>query len=100
MVEGFARIGLSLTTRNFPIVTANHLVQWELAKHGLGICVMMGEVGDAEPAVRRVLDAVPPFPVPIWLTSHRGLRTSRRMRVVFDRLAEGLGGGAEPDDGR
>ena len=33
---------------------------------------------------------VPPLPIPMWLTSHRELRTSRRVRVVFDLLAEGL----------
>ena len=90
MTEGFKAIGLHLTARNFPIVTSNHLVQWELAKRGLGICVMMEEIGDREPAVRRVLDELPPLPVPVWLTTHQGLRASRRMRVVFDRLAEEL----------
>lgn len=29
--------------------------------------------------------------VPIWLTSHRELSTSRRIRVVFDLLAAELG---------
>ena len=27
---------LEVTARNFPIVTSNHLVQWELAKRGFG----------------------------------------------------------------
>jgi hypothetical protein len=27
---------------------------------------------------------------PIWLVSHRELRTSRRIRVVFEALAAGL----------
>jgi hypothetical protein len=27
---------------------------------------------------------------PIWLVTHRELRTSRRIRVVFEALAEGL----------
>jgi hypothetical protein len=30
--------------------------------------------------------------VPMWLVTHRELRTSRRIRVVFDLLVEGLGG--------
>jgi DNA-binding transcriptional LysR family regulator len=90
MVEGFKAIGLHLGPRNFPIVTANHLVQWQLAREGLGICVMMEEVGDPDPCVRRVLPELPPLPVPVWLASHRELRTNHRMRVVFDLLAEGL----------
>ena len=95
MIEGFAALGVPLTQANFPIVTSNHLVQWELAKRGLGICVMMEDVGDAEPAVVRAVDGLPPLPVPMWLTSHRELRTSRRVRVVFDLLVDGLRGAPE-----
>lgn len=91
MIDGLRELGVELTTANFPIVTANHLVQWEMCKRGLGICIVMDEVGDAEPSVRRVLPDLPPLPVPIWITAHRELRTSRRMRVVFDLLAEALG---------
>ncbi len=90
MIDGLRAFGVEVTSRNFPIVTENHLVQWALAKEGAGICIVMDEVGDAEPRVRRVLPDLPPFPVPIWLVTHRELRTSRRIRVVFDLLAEGL----------
>lgn len=90
MIKGLRALGLHLTLENFPIVTNNHLVQWELAKHGVGICIVMDQVGDVEPRVRRVLPDLPPFPVPVWLAAHRELRTSRRIRVVFDLLAEEL----------
>lgn len=53
----------------------------------------MDEVGDREPRVRRVLRHLPPLSIPIWLTTHRELHTSRRIRVVFDLLADAL---AEP----
>lgn len=90
MIEHLSRMGVKLTTKNFPIVSENHLVQWELAKAGAGICFVMSEVGDAEPKVRRVTPDFPPLPVPMWLVAHRELATSRRIRVVFDLLAEGL----------
>jgi DNA-binding transcriptional LysR family regulator len=79
-----------VTTRNFPIITSNHLVQWEMAKQGLGICIVLDEVGDAEPRVRRVLPELPPIPVPLWVATHREIHTSRRIRVVFDLLADAL----------
>lgn len=90
MIDYMKAFGLPLGTRNFPLVTDNHLVQWALCKQGVGICFVMEEVGDAEPTVRRVLPDFPPIPVPIWLAAHRELATSRRIRVVFDLLAEGL----------
>jgi DNA-binding transcriptional LysR family regulator len=91
MVKGLGNVlGLSLSAANFPIVSSNHLVQWALAREGVGICMMMEEIGDGEPSVRRVLPDLPPFPVPMWLVTHREVRTSRRIRVIFDLLAEGL----------
>ncbi len=90
MIKGLAALGVELTPKNFPIITDNHLVQWELCKQGAGICIVMDEVGDAEPRVRRVLPKLPPLPVPIWLATHQEIRTSRRIRAVFDLLAEEL----------
>ena len=52
--------------------------------------MMMEQVGDAEPAVVRVFQDLPSIPIPIWLVSHRELRTNPRIRLVFDRLAAGL----------
>jgi DNA-binding transcriptional LysR family regulator len=71
-------------------VTENYLVMWELVKHGLGIGILDGNIGDAEPLVRRVLPDFKPFVFPIWLVAHRELSTSKRVRVVFDLLADEL----------
>ncbi|MGZ5968226.1 MAG: LysR family transcriptional regulator [Polyangiales bacterium] len=89
-MSGLNSFGLSLTERNFPIMTENYLVMWELVKHGLGIGILDGNIGDAEPLVRRVLPDFEPFQFPIWLVAHRELNTSRRVRVVFDLLAKEL----------
>jgi len=89
-MNGLNALGLSLTERNFPIVTENFLVMWELVKHGLGIGILDGNIGDAEPLVRRALPDFQPFMFPIWLVAHRELNTSRRVRVVFDLLAAEL----------
>lgn len=90
MREGLNALGLSLTPQNFPVITANHLVHWELAKRGVGIGIVPERIGDAEPLVRRALPDLPPLSFPIWLTTHRELTTSRRVRLVYDLLAEAL----------
>ncbi|MGB1277980.1 MAG: LysR family transcriptional regulator, partial [Nannocystaceae bacterium] len=90
MRKGLNALGLSLTEASFPVLSGNQLVQWELAKRGVGVAIMMESIGDAEPLVRQALPEFPAFPVPMWLTTHRELSTSRRLRVVFDRLFEGL----------
>lgn len=83
--------GLPFRPDSFPVRTENHLVQWELAKRGLGMCVMMSEIGDHEPLVRRALPAHPGvFEFSTWLICHRELATSRRLRTVFDFLVATL----------
>lgn len=82
--------GFDLTPAHFPIVSENHLVQWEYVKRGAGIGLMTEAVGDAEPLVRRVLPAATGIRFPMYLAAHRELHASRRMRVVFDLLAEAL----------
>ena len=90
-MNGMNALGFQLSTRNFPIHTENHMVLWELVKQGLGIGVIIDEVGDAEPLVQRVLPDMSPIPVPAWLVAHREVHTSRRVRVVFDLISEHLG---------
>ncbi len=89
-LKGLNALGLNLTKRNFPIFTENYLVMWELVKHGLGIGVLDGNIGDAEPLVRRALPNLEPFMFPIWVVAHREVNTSRRIRVTFDLLAKEL----------
>jgi DNA-binding transcriptional LysR family regulator len=90
LLLGLNELGLSLTTKNFTIQTENHLVQWQLAKQGLGICIIPEDIGDAEPLVRQVLPDLKPIVFPLWLTAHRELKTSKRVRLVFDLLASEL----------
>ena len=92
MLRGLNDLGLSLTRHNFPVLTGSHLVHWELVKAGIGIGVVPESLGDETAGVRQVLPELAPLVFPIWLTSHRELRTSRRVRLVFDMLAEALAG--------
>jgi DNA-binding transcriptional LysR family regulator len=90
IIEGLRALGLQLTRRNFPVQADSHLVHWALVRQGLGIGLITEAVGDAEPAVLRVLPEEPPLTFPIWLATHRELHTSVRVRLVFDLLADAL----------
>lgn len=79
--------GFQLTERNFPILTENYLVMWEMVKAGLGIGILDGAIGDAEPRVRQALPNMDLLTFPIWLVAHRELNSSRRMRIVFDLMS-------------
>ena len=92
LIHGLNAMGLNLTERNFPIATESYLVMWEYVRQGLGIGILDGNIGDADPLVERVLPDLEPLVFPIWLVAHRELATSRRMRLVFDLLAAELAG--------
>ncbi|MCB9763885.1 MAG: LysR family transcriptional regulator [Alphaproteobacteria bacterium] len=88
--DGLVQAGVPVTPAQFPTVAANQLVQWALCRAGAGVCIMVDAVGRADPDVVRVLPAFE-VSIPSWLVCHRELRTSRRLRIVWDRLVEVLG---------
>ncbi|MCB9523974.1 MAG: LysR family transcriptional regulator [Myxococcales bacterium] len=90
MAKGLTALGVPVRCEQFVAVSENQLVQWALAKAGAGVAVMMEAVGDRDPRMVRLLPDLPPLPVPVWLTAHREVRSSARVRVVFDHLAQAL----------
>lgn len=90
MIAFLKDIGMVVAPAQFAVQSENGLVAWELVKRGFGIAAMAEEIGNATPEVMPVFASVPPIRFPVWLVTHRELHTSRRIRVVFDALAEGL----------
>ena len=90
MIKGLNTLGLGVTKANFPILTENYLVMWELVRQGAGVGILDAYIGDADPTVARVLPDLPSLVFPIWLVAHRELTTSRRIRMVYDFLATEL----------
>ena len=89
--------GLHLSEDNFSCYADHSAAHWALVCQGLGIGAMMDDIAQATPGVVRVLDEVPPVRFPIWLVSHRELRTSRPIQTVFEALAQGLAPVATPE---
>ena len=89
-IDGLNQLGLKVTSHHFTVICSNHIVQWQMVKQGIGIGVMLSQVGDAEPGVRQAAPWLPAFEIEVWLAAHRELNTSRRVRLVFDFLASEL----------
>ena len=90
LAETMNAAGIPLTESNFKVSSASGLVAWEMARAGLGIIIMSTNVGDRAPDMERVLPNRNPFLFPVWLTAHRELYTSKRIRLTFDLLADFL----------
>ena len=90
MLEHLHRHDIALTLKNFRFGSQSGVVAWELVKHDLGIAVMSDEVAALTQGIERVLPDMKPIVFPVWLTTHRELHTSRRIRLVFDFLGQFL----------
>ena len=91
LVATLNAFGLPVSRRNFRHVTDNGIVLAGMAERGLGIAVTPEVFAARMAGLEPVLPDWPGIPVPLWLIAHREVQTSRRVRVVFDFLAEALG---------
>ncbi len=65
--------------------------QLAMVEAGLGIGICQEGLARARPALVPVLATAVSFTLEPWLTMHEDLRASRRIRLLFDHLAEALG---------
>lgn len=87
-IEMLENLGISLTKRNVKLSSESGTVYVALIRAGLGIGLLSKELAKTIPDIQKVLPELDPIPIPIWLVAHSELHTSRRIRFVFDLLAE------------
>ncbi|MBF9049657.1 LysR family transcriptional regulator [Roseobacter sp. HKCCD9010] len=91
MIEVLRQHGLNLSHANFPLLSSNTVAIWEMVRKGLGIGIMSEQIASRTESVEKIdPPGFLPIPVPVWLTTHQELHTSRRIRLVFDFLVERL----------
>ncbi len=88
MIQYMRAIGIELLEDNFKVGSSNSVVAWEMVKQGLGIAPMSVDVARSSPELEVVLPDSAPIIFPTWLVTHRELHTSRKIRLVFDLLAD------------
>lgn len=82
--------GIPVRPENFTISSESSTVEWGLVKAGHGITFMPEFLGETTPGIEKVIPGLPSLEFPVWLVTHRELRTSRRIQFVFELLARGL----------
>jgi DNA-binding transcriptional LysR family regulator len=88
LIAGFRGGGFNVDRHFFAFRSDNQLVNWQACLSGIGISFMHCWIADKIPGLVRILrDQKIPW-LPIWLTSHRELNANRRIRAVFDFLAQ------------
>lgn len=90
MIGHLRPMGIDITPEHFKTGSTNGLVAWEYVKHGFGVMVMSSDVGRMSPDVEPLFDGTDAFRFPMWLVTHREVHTAKRIRLVFDLLADEL----------
>lgn len=90
IVKAFNQMGYSVKREHFALRTDDLIAYWEAVRAGLGVGFVAHYVAATDPQVVPVLPMLKIPPLPIWLTVHREIRTSRRIRQVYDFLAQAV----------
>ena len=90
LLEGLAEQGLKLRLEQFRTSAASGNCMLQLIREGLGFGFLPMDTGALFDDLVCVLPELFDPEIPVWLVTHRELHTSRRIRVVYDLLAEEL----------
>jgi DNA-binding transcriptional LysR family regulator len=81
--------GWRLSKQNFSLITSFQLLQVALCKESQGLIFLPEKMGVQESSLVRAFEHKGPvMTLPIWLVCHQELRTSLRVRRVFDFIAQ------------
>ncbi len=84
-------IGQSLTREDFRFRCDNDLAQLAALRAGVGIGGCQENIARRTPELVAVLPNAFDYALDVWLVMHKDLKATRRVRLLFDHLATGLG---------
>lgn len=90
VLQAFAKLGMPLAREAFAFRSDDLIAYLEGIRAGLGIGFIADYVAQRDSQLVAVLPTLKIPPIPIWLTVHREIRTSRRIREVYDFLAQAV----------
>jgi len=90
MIEGMRQMGIKADRSMFSMRCDNQSVYLELLRAGCGLGIAALNIAVPDHRLERLLPDLPIPDLPIWLTAHQALRSSARIRRVFDLLAKEL----------
>lgn len=92
--NGFLKVlkmyGLDLTREDIYFRADNQLAQMNLLRKGLGIGAMQIQLAKKERNLIHLFENEVHVPMPIWVVMHEDLRASKRVRALYNFLADEL----------
>jgi DNA-binding transcriptional LysR family regulator len=99
LIDALRALGVDASPRDFALRSDSDVVQLAAVRAGLGIGVCQVPLSRTPVPLLRVLPGFT-FHLDAWVVMHEDLRTSARVRAVFDTLVERIGAYAGPSNGR
>ncbi len=90
ILRGFTAMGQPATRERFCLRSDDHIAAWAAVRAGIGLGWGPTYMGEPDPAVKRVLPDLLIPPLPMWLAVHREVRSSPRIRLVYEFLRDAL----------
>jgi len=90
ILQGFARSGFALQREDFALRTDDLMAYLAAVRAGLGIGFVADYVARTDDTLVPVLPRLKIPAIPLWLAVHREIRTSQRIRAVFDFLGDAV----------
>ena len=92
IIRGFGAMGLPMMREQFALRTDDLMAYWQAVRSGLGIGFVADYLARTDPDVIAILPMLKIPPLPVWLAVHREIRTNKRIRAVYDFLAQAVAG--------
>ena len=90
VLRAYRQMGFDVDKTAFALRTDDLIAYWQAVRAGLGVGFVADYLAASDPQVVAVLPMLKIPPLPIWLTVHREIRSSRRIRAVYDFLARAV----------
>ncbi|MBL1419634.1 MAG: LysR family transcriptional regulator [Alphaproteobacteria bacterium] len=93
IIDGFKQLGIKsngkdIGKHHFNIRSDSQEVNWHSLKAGLGIGFQVVSLCQTHADLHPVFTNYDLGTMPIWVTAHREVKTSRRIRLVYDQLCD------------
>jgi DNA-binding transcriptional LysR family regulator len=90
ILRAFATFGYPVGREAFAFRSDDLIAYWEAVRAGLGVGFVADYLARTDNQLVPLLPMLKIPPLPIWLTVHREIRTSPRIRAVYDFLAAAI----------
>ena len=88
IIRGFAAMGYPVKREQFSFRSDDMMAHWQAVRAGVGIGFIADYVARTDADVVAVLPMLKIPALPVWLAVHREIRTSKRIRAVYDFLGD------------